>query len=101
MPSSPPSLRVLCPCCQAVLCVDAGTGVVLSHEAPQPAAGKADMEQALKALKGDKDRREGLFNQSLSAEKNKGDLLKRKFEEAVRLAKEKPDAPLPPREIDL
>jgi hypothetical protein len=101
MSPPPASFRVSCPCCQAVLTVDAGTRVVLAHEAPASASGKADMDKALKALKEGKNRREDLFNQSLSAEKNKGDLLKKKFQEAVRQAKEKPDAAPPPREIDL
>jgi hypothetical protein len=101
MSHPPSSFRVQCPCCQAVLSVDPGTGAVLSHEAAAPAGGKADMDKALQSLKEGKNRREDLFNQSFSAEKNKGDLLKKKFAEAVRQAKEKPDAPTPPREIDL
>ena len=72
----------------------------MSHEAP-PAAPKADMGEALKALREGKSRREDVFRQSLSVEKNKSDVLKKKFDEAVRKAKENPDAALPPREIDL
>jgi hypothetical protein len=82
--------------------VDAATGAVVSHEAAPAAHGpKTDMDHALKALKESKSRREDLFRQSLSAEKNKSDLLKDKFDEAVRRARETPDAPLPPRDIDL
>ena len=96
----PPNFHVPCPCCQAVLIVDPATGAVLSHEAPAGAP-KTDMEEALKALREGKSRREDVFRQSLSVEKNKSDVLKKKFDEAVRKAKENPDAPLPPREIDL
>jgi hypothetical protein len=98
--SSAPTLSVRCPACQALLSVDAATGNVLSHGAA--AAGpKADMDVALKALKEGKGRREDLFRRSLSDERNKGDALRKKFEDAVRKAKENPDAPPPPREVDL
>lgn len=96
----PPSkLRVSCPACRADLVVDSATGTVLSHEAA--AVPKADMAEALKALKEGKSRREDIFRQSLSAEKKKSEILKDKFDEAMRKAKENPEAPLPPREIDL
>lgn len=80
--------------------MDPASGSVLSHDAPRPASGEKDMDKALRALKEGKSRREDLFRQSLSAEQNKSDLLKKKFEDAVRKAKDSPDAP-PPREIDL
>src|SRR4051812_28240256 len=95
-----PPLHVTCPCCQAILSVDPATGAVLSHEAPRGAAQKKDMSDALADLRKDKGRREDLFNQSLSVEKNKTDLLRKKFDEAVRKARENPDAPPPPREVD-
>jgi hypothetical protein len=98
--SSSPALHVVCPCCQAVLSVDPATGAVLSHAAAAPSH-KKGMEEALEDVKKSQGRREDLFRQSLSVEKNKSDLLKKKFEEAVRRAKENPDAAPPPREIDL
>jgi len=97
--SAPSPLRIACPGCRALLVVDPATGEVLSHEAP--AGPKADMDEALKALREGKGRREDAFRKSLSAEKNKSDLLGKKFQEAVRRAKENPDAAPPPRDIDL
>jgi hypothetical protein len=81
--------------------VDPATGAVLSHDAPRAGGPKADMNEALANLKKDKGRREDLFNQAFSVEKNKGDVLKKKFEEAVKRAQDDPDAAPPPREIDL
>lgn len=81
--------------------MDPASGAVLSHEAPRPASGEKDIHKALKALGEGKNRREDLFRQSLSAEQNKSDLLKKKFEDAVRKAQDNPDAAPPPREIDL
>ncbi len=99
--SSQSLLVVRCPCCDAVLKVDPATGAVLSHEAVRTLGPKTDMGEALENMKKDKGRREDLFNQGLSVEKNKSDVLKKKFDEAVRRAKENPDAAPPPREIDL
>jgi len=46
-------------------------------------------------------RKESLFRQSVEAEKNKADLLEKKFQEAVRKAKETPDTGKPLRDFDL
>jgi hypothetical protein len=96
---NPSTLRIACPGCRALIVVDVATGEVLSHEAPK--GPKADMDEALKALRESKGKREDAFKKSLSAEKNKSDLLGKKFQEAVRRAQENPDAAPPPREIDL
>src|SRR5687768_2072479 len=96
---SPTPFHIECPCCRAALSVDPATGAVLSHKAP--AGPKADMAQALKDLEAGKGRRADLFDRQLEAEKNKKDILKKKFEEAVRRAEEDPSAAPPPREIDL
>ena len=86
--SSPSILHVACPCCRAVLSVDPATGAVLSHQETAVPGHKKAMEEALEDVKRDKGRREDLFNQSLSVEKNKSDVLRKKFEEAVRRARE-------------
>ena len=46
-------------------------------------------------------RKESLFRQSVEAEKNKADLLEKKFQEAIRKAKESPDTGKPIRDFDL
>ncbi len=46
-------------------------------------------------------RREEQFRKSVEAERDRGNLLDRKFEEALEKAKEEPPAPPPPRDIDL
>jgi hypothetical protein len=46
-------------------------------------------------------RKESLFRQSVEAEKNKSDLLDKKFQEAIRKAKESPDTGKPIRDFDL
>ena len=46
------------------------------------------------------ERKESIFRQSVEAEKNKGDLLEKKFAEALRKAKDAPDGK-PLRDFDL
>jgi hypothetical protein len=60
-----------------------------------------DMDQAVRALKGEAGRREDLFQKSLDAQKHKSDRLKKTFDESFKRVQENPETPLPPREIDL
>jgi hypothetical protein len=47
------------------------------------------------------ERKEDIFRQSVEAEKNKQQLFDKRFEEALRKAKESPDNERPLREFDL
>ena len=47
------------------------------------------------------ERKESLFRQAVNAEKNKEDVLAKKFAEALRKAKETPDTGKPLRDFDL
>jgi hypothetical protein len=46
-------------------------------------------------------RKESIFKQSVEAQKNSSDLLEKKFQEALRKAKETPDTGKPLRDFDL
>lgn len=46
-------------------------------------------------------RKESIFRQSVEAEKNKSDVMDKKFQEAMRRAKETPDTGKPLRDFDL
>ena len=85
--------EVGCPCCGAVLKVDPATRAVISHVAPVRPKTFADFEAAAKAMREQEGRKESLFRQAVDAEKNKADLLEKKFQEAVKKAKETPDEP--------
>ncbi|MGI9101760.1 MAG: hypothetical protein ACR2IF_04875 [Terriglobales bacterium] len=84
---------VTCPCCGAVLKVDSATQAVIAHTAPVRPKMFADFEEAARAMKDQESRKESLFQQSVQAEKNKADLLEKKFQEAMKRAKEAPDTP--------
>lgn len=89
--SSSQPFEVGCPCCGAVLKVDTATRAVISHVAPVKPKMFADLDAAAKAMKEQEGRKESIFRQAVDAEKNKADLLEKKFQEAVKKAKETPD----------
>ena len=92
---------VACPCCGASIKVDPETHGVISHIAPVKPKMFENFESAAKAMREQDTRRESLFQQSVEAEKNKADLLEKKFQEAIRKAKETPDTGKPFRDFDL
>lgn len=93
-------IEVTCPDCGAVMKIDPETRAVISHtSAPKPKMFN-DLDEATRALKDQDSRRESLFRQSVEAEKNKGDVLEKKFQEALKRAKETPTE-RPIRDFDL
>jgi hypothetical protein len=91
--SSSDPFEVSCPCCTAVLKVDPATRAVISHVAPIKPKTFSDFEAAAKAMRDNEGRKESIFRQAVDAEKNKADLLEKKFQEAIKKAKEAPDEP--------
>ena len=94
------NLNVTCPCCQAKLTVDPVFGAVLSHEAPAKAGPNVDLTDAQKILAEQNRQREDKFADSWFQETNKEDILAKKFEEAMKKAKDAP-ASKPIRDFDL
>jgi len=94
------NLNVTCPCCQAKLVVDPVFGAVLSHEAPVKPGPNVDLTDAQKVLAEQNRQREDKFADSWFQETNKEDILAKKFEEAMRKAKDAP-ASKPIRDFDL
>ena len=101
MAKTSPYLELTCPCCSALLKVDAETGSVISHTAAVQPKTFQDMEAAARSMKEHDSRRESIFRQSVEAQKNASDLLEKKFQEAVKKAKETPDTGRPIRDFDL
>jgi len=93
-------VEVTCPCCQSRLVVDAQLAVVLSHVAPVKATPDVDISDAARILADQAQRREDKFRESWEAERKKEDVLTRKFEEALKKAKEQP-IEKPTRDFDL
>jgi ribulose kinase len=85
--------EVTCPCCNALLKIDPETRAVIGHTAAVVPKMFNDLEAAARAMKEQDTRRESIFRQSVEAEKNRSDLLEKKFQEAVKKAKDAPDTP--------
>ncbi|HZR31939.1 MAG TPA: hypothetical protein VFA76_08815 [Terriglobales bacterium] len=101
MPKGAPAFEVTCPCCSAVLKIDPATQGIISHVAPVRPKTFNDMEEAARAMKEQDSRRESVFRQSVEAQKHAADLLEKKFQEAMKRAKETPDTGKPIRDFDL
>jgi hypothetical protein len=93
--------EVMCPDCGAMLKIDPVTRQMISHTPAPRKKTFEDFGAAAKALKDADARRDSLFAQSVEAQKNKDDVLAKKFAEAVKKAKETPTTGKPMREFDL
>ena len=88
-----------CPCCSAKLVVDANLQRVIRHSDP-PSADRPELDNAQRILAEQAARREAIFQQSVDAEKTRGDALSRRFEEALKQARQEP-VTKPTRDFDL
>jgi hypothetical protein len=93
--------EVVCPDCGGMLKIDPVTRSVIAHTAAPRKKTFEDFGQAARALKESDARRESIFAQSVQAEKNKDDLMAKRFAEAVKKAKESPLGERPLRDFDL
>ena len=91
---------VTCPCCNGRLTVDPALEAVVSHEAPPRQRSGIGLDDALSSLKGAAARRDLLFKEQIKAEQKKPQVLQRKFEEGLKKAKDSPDPPLNPMNMD-
>jgi hypothetical protein len=91
--------EVECPYCHGKLIIDRQLGVVLSHVASvRPPS--IDLDDTARLLRDQADAVEAKFRASVEAERNKEDVLSRKFAEGLKKAKDTPiEKPL--RDFDL
>jgi hypothetical protein len=92
--------EVACPDCGAMIKIDAATGLVVSHTPAPRKRMFEDLETAARAMREQDERKESIFRQSVDAERNKADLLEKKFAEALKKAKDAPEGK-PLRDFDL
>ena len=91
--------EVSCPCCQATLVIDTNLRRIVRHE--EPVRGdRPELSEAQRILAEEAARREAIFQQSVAAEKTRGDALSKRFEEALRQAHQEPITK-PTRDFDL
>jgi hypothetical protein len=92
-------IEITCPCCSAVIVVDKNLNQVISHR-ELPRADTPDLDRAAQLVADEKARREAAFEQSVQTQKTRGDALSKRFEEALRAARDEPISK-PKREFDL
>jgi hypothetical protein len=92
-------LEVVCPCCRSTLVIDLNLGRVVSHSEPER-GNMPEISDAQRILADEAARREAIFQQSVDAEKTRGDALSRRFEEALKQANKEPITK-PTRDFDL
>ncbi len=94
------TIQVVCPCCGSTLTIDPLLAAVLEHKLPVKPPVVAHMKDAVQHVKEEAARRDEKYQQIAEAEKNKGKLLDRKFQELLKKAQEEPiEKPL--KDIDL
>ena len=91
--------EVTCPCCQSTLVVDTGLRRVVRHVEVER-ADKPKLDDAHRILADEKARRDSLFEQSVQSERTRGDVLSKRFEEALKQARQEPISK-PSRDFDL
>jgi hypothetical protein len=96
----PTTFEVTCPCCKTTLTVDPEVRAVLGHREPPRSGPLSSLDKAVDALRGAGARREAAFRQAAEAERTKGDVLTRKFGEGLKRAKDSPDPPIRPIDLD-
>jgi len=92
-------IEVLCPCCNSTLIVDLNLGRVVGHkEVENP--NKPELNDAHRIIAEEAARRESIFQQSVESEKTRGDALSKRFDEALKQARQEPITK-PKRDFDL
>jgi hypothetical protein len=91
--------ELTCPCCQSTLVVDEGLRRVVRHVEPER-ADKPKLDDAHQILADEKARRDAMFEQAVESERSRGDALSKRFEEALKEAKDEP-VTKPTRDFDL
>ncbi|MEK6629904.1 MAG: hypothetical protein AABY89_04105 [Acidobacteriota bacterium] len=92
-------IEVTCPCCSAVLVIDKNLNRIIEHREP-PNENRPDLDKAAQLVEADKVRREAIFEQSVQAERTRGDALSKRFDEALKQARQEPLSK-PKRDFDL
>jgi hypothetical protein len=93
--------EICCPDCGGMLKVDPVSRAIIAHTPAPRKRTFEDFNAAAKAVKEADARRDSIFAQSVEAQKNKDDVMAKKFAEAMKKAKESPTTEKPLREFDL
>ncbi len=83
----PDNLEIHCPCCEALLVIDASSGHVIFHkEKARPAGGGVSFEQMVSDIAVKKSEAARRLDRELEAQKDRGRILDARFKEAMERA---------------
>ena len=91
------NLEITCPCCESLLVVDPDTGAILREERAVKREHKS-LDEALGHVAAQRRDAAGRLDRALQEQKNRDEILEKKFEEARRKAATSTDPP--PRPFD-
>ena len=94
------TIRITCPCCDAMLTIDPILGAVLDHKLPAKPQMAVTLKDAAKLVQEEAGRRDEKYQKLAEAEKNKAKVLEAKFQELFKKAKDEP-VTKPLKDIDL
>ena len=89
MPKLSSEFEVECPCCHAALVIDGGLKRVVLHHDPVN-ENRPELDEAQRIIAAETAKREALFAQSVADEKGRGDVLSKRFDEALKQAQKEP-----------
>ncbi|MBM3724793.1 MAG: hypothetical protein FJW40_05140 [Acidobacteria bacterium] len=98
--AKPGLIEVACPCCKAALKIDTATETVITFKEAAKAPAFEDFGAAVQKLKGEAARRDEAFQKSMRDERQRKDVLNKKFDELFKQVKEGPDTGPPRKDID-
>ena len=94
------TIQVSCPCCSALLTIDANLSAVLEHKLPPRPAIVDDLKNAAQFVKAEATKRDEKYQQIVEAEKNRLKVVEAKFQKLFKKAQEEPITK-PLKDIDL
>ena len=94
------TIQVTCPCCNATLRVDAGTGTVRDWQEAKDPRKSADLKDAMKLLAEEKARVDARYQEIVRADREKGATMDKKFKEFMEKSQDAPPTK-PLRDVDL
>lgn len=86
------SLEITCPCCEAMIVLDRTSGEILLHKARERKVSRS-LEEMVSEIDRQKADREKMFEKGMENQKNRHDLLEKRFREAMLRVDKDDDGP--------
>lgn len=99
MPRLSSEFEIHCPCCHSILVIDVDLRRPISHRQP-PREDTPEIGDAQRLLAAEAARRDAIFEKSVADHKGRSDALSKRFDEALKQARQEPVS-RPARDFDL